>query len=210
MKKTELVQLKLLLEGTTTQASLAKTLGISLSTVNAAIAPLRRMGAVVVSARGLRVIDTEKILLLLATQRDFAKDTVYSTRVDGMTVSAIEKSMPQGVMFTAYSAYKFRYEDVPADYSEVYVYTNTDKTLGEIEKRFPKRKGRAQNLFVLRLESRIKELSKSAEIVPDPLVFADLWNIREWYARDFLNALWGRILSDSERNVFLNIHKPKD
>ena len=41
------------------------------------------------------------------------------------------------------------------------------------------------NLIVL---SRPKNI-KAEKIVPNELMFVDLWNLKEWYAKDFLKAL---------------------
>jgi len=78
MKKKELIYRQLLLNPETTQLELAKTLKISLSTVNNAIQPLRDLGAVQVSTRKLRVIDKEKLVLFWASIRRIQKDIIYS------------------------------------------------------------------------------------------------------------------------------------
>jgi biotin operon repressor len=183
MRKQVLVALRVLEKRETTQKSIAEALGVSLSTVNTAVKKLEQMGAVDVRKRGLRVVDAEKVLMWVANERNVYRDVVYSIRVKG-TVSEIEKGMPAGAEFTAYSAYRFRYGDVPADYSEVYVYAG-EEALEEVKRRFPPRKGPA-NLFVLK--------KKGIGKVTDGLIFADLWNLREWYAKDFVRELRGRIL----------------
>ncbi|MCK4328017.1 MAG: winged helix-turn-helix domain-containing protein [Candidatus Diapherotrites archaeon] len=181
MRKRVLVCVWLMENRETTQKAAAEALGVSLSTVNATVKALERIGAVDVRQRGLRVVDPEKALMWLANMRDVYRDVVYSTRAVA-AVGEIEKGMPPGTEFTAFTAYKFKYNDVPADYSEVYVYAD-EEALGEIKKRFPPRKGPA-NLFVL---------EKDGEVT-DALVFADLWNLREWYAKEFVGALRDRIL----------------
>src|SRR3990167_3059958 len=65
-----------------TQAEIAKALGISLSTVNAAINHLKKMNAVRVKLRSFDVVDARKILLYWASIRNIEKDIIYSTRVD--------------------------------------------------------------------------------------------------------------------------------
>ena len=157
------------------------------------------MGAVAVLPRSLRVVDAEKALLLLASNRNLAKDIIYSTRVEKKTVQDTEKNMPSGTVFTAYTAYRFRHGDVPADYSEVYVYAD-GKALQEILKRFPKNdEAGAPNLFVLKLDKKLRMVigNEDRGMAPDPLVFADLWNIKEWYAREFLNSLKHRIIPEA-------------
>src|SRR3989338_10053537 len=81
-----------------TQAEIAEALGISLSTVNAAINHLRKMNAVKVKLRGFDVADTKKILLYWASIRNIEKDIVYSTRIDA-PAAEIEKNMPSDVVY---------------------------------------------------------------------------------------------------------------
>lgn len=182
MKKSVLVCLKLMeTKENTSQAELARTLDISTSTVNRTVKKLENMGAVEINPRSLKVIDREKILMYLASMRNPHKDIIYETRAE-MNVTEIEKSMPGEIQFTAYTAYKFRYEDVPADYSEVYVYGD-DEGAREVKERFPKKQG-PSNLFLLK---------KETEVTPS-LIFADLWNLKEWYSKEFVGGLRDRIL----------------
>lgn len=183
MKKGIMICLQLLKNRETTQAEVSRELNVSLSTVNRTVKKLEKMGAAEVKKRGLKVTDPEKVLMYLANIRNPHKDVEYKTRAD-KTVQEIEKSMPAGTQFTAYTAYKFKYEDVPADYSEVYVYAN-EEALERIKERFPPEEG-PPNLFVLGEEKNVK--------VTDPLIFADLWNMKEWYAKEFLEGLRDRIL----------------
>ncbi|MBI4174248.1 MAG: winged helix-turn-helix domain-containing protein [Candidatus Aenigmarchaeota archaeon] len=163
-----------------TQAEIAKALGVSLSIVNVSIGHLRKMGAVRVKPRGFDVVDVRKILYFWASARNVRKDIVYSTRVD-RPVGEIEKAMPPGVVYAAYTAYKMKFKDVPADYSEVYVYDNGD--IEKIKKRFPPSKNRP-NLFVLK---------RGPDRMTTANIFVDLWNMTEWYAKDFLAALEARM-----------------
>jgi len=177
MKKIELVYCYILEQAmekkrrSMTQAEIAAALGISLSTVNAAIGHLRKMGAVKVKLRSFDVVDSRKILYYWASIRDIGKDIAYATR-SGAAVAEIEKNMPPGVVYAAYSAYKIRFEDVPADYSEVYVYGEPEK----VKKRFPPSKN-MPNIFVMKGD--IKKMTAAN-------IFVDLWNMKEWYAKEFL------------------------
>ena len=165
------------------QSYLAKTLQISLSTVNLALRPLVRMNAVRVGKRGLDIIDVKKILYYWASIRNVEKDLMYTTRVEE-PVREIEKQMPGDVVFTAYSAYKFKFKDVPADYSEVYVYGSetTKKRFGENQN--------SPNVFVLKQDPY---LGRYGKLVSMAHLFVDLWNLRQWYAKEFLVALEGKI-----------------
>ena len=184
MKKLELVYNKILEEAIEkknyrlTQKALSKELKISLSTVNYALKPLRNMSAIKINLKNFNIINPKKILYYWASIRNIEKDIIYKTRID-KDVREIEKLMPNSVIFTAYSFYKFKFKDAPADYSEVYVYGDKE----EIKKRFEESKG-IPNLFVLKKD--INELTLAN-------LFVDLWNLKEWYAKDFLNALERRL-----------------
>lgn len=162
-----------------TQAELARALGISLSIINKAVKNLEKMGAVEINPRSLKIIDIKKILYYWASIRDIKKDIIYATRAE-MPVTEIEKSMPDNVTFAAYTAYKLMFNDVPADYSEVYVYGDES-----IKERFPEVKGPA-NLFVLKKDNAIDKYGKITTIAN---TFADLWNLKEWYAKEFIKAM---------------------
>ena len=164
------------------QAELAKKLNISLSTVNLAVKKLERMNAVRIGRMGFSVIDRKKILYLLASDRNLEKDIVYKTRTE-IPVREIERTLPD-VNYAAYSAYKLRFRDVPADYSEVYAYADEEE-LCEIRKRFPPSE-KKPNLFILRKDGNMGRYPKTGALAQ---IFVDLWNLREWYAADFLKAL---------------------
>lgn len=170
-----------------TQLALSKKFGFSLSTISNALEPLERIGAVEKLPRSFAIIDIKKALTYWASERNLMKDIIYSTRSD-LPIQKIEGSMPAEVIFTAYSAYRLKYNDAPADYGEVYVYADK-KTLEEIKERFLPKKG-PPNIVVLEKDDYMGEKS----FAPAPQVFVDLWNLREWYAKDYLDALSGRLL----------------
>lgn len=189
MKKSELVYREILYQSierkkrVLTQAGLAKELCVSLSIVHNAVHVLERMGAVDVQQRNFCCRDLKKILYYWASIRNVQKDIIYATRVE-MPVLEIEKSMPDTIIFGAYSAYKFLFRDVPADYSEVYVYGDENLT-----ERFPPSKG-TFNLFVLKKDIYMEKYGKKTTIAH---TFVDLWNIKEWYAKEFVKALEERL-----------------
>lgn len=167
-----------------TQKAISDKLNLSLSNVSNALAPLRRMGAINVKKMCFHVINQRKIIYHWASIRNLKKDIAYSTRADKSVVE-IEKSMPDSVIFTAYSAYRLRYKDAPADYSEVYVYSDD---LEEIKKRFPESKN-TPNIFVLKKD---KSIDKYGKIATNANIFVDLWNLPEWYAQEFLKSMEGK------------------
>ena len=192
MKKIELVYREILFNAiekenkTLTQSYLAETLNISLSTVNFALQPLARMNSINIKKRGFDIIDIKKILYYWASIRNIEKDIIHKTRVDE-PVKEIEKQMPDNIVFTAYSAYKFKFKEVPADYSEIYVY-GSDEVLKRFEEQ-QESKMINPNLFVLKKDNEEKH-GKTATIAN---LFVDLWNLKQWYAKDFLIALEAKI-----------------
>lgn len=164
-----------------TQKDLAAKFGFSLSTVFHALKIPRSTGAIDVRGRFFSVIDIEKFLAIWATFRKLEKEIVYKTHVDLPSIK-IEGEMPNSVIYTAYSAYRLKFKEAPADYDKVYVYV---KDLSQIKKRFPKKKG-YENLIVFKPD---KFLRKYGSIPPLAQIYVDLWNLKEWYAHDFLNEL---------------------
>jgi DNA-binding transcriptional MocR family regulator len=171
-----------------TQKEIAQKYGFSLSTVFNALKVPRNIGAVE-GKRGFKIRDIEKFLNLWATFRNLKKEIIYQTNLP-KSIREIEGEMPPTVIFGVYSAFLKKYKEAPADYDKVYVYSK-EKELGEIKKRFPFRKGYF-NLIVLKADPWLKKFGK---ITPDCQTFVDLWNLPEWYAKDFLNALKEKILA---------------
>lgn len=170
-----------------TQKDLAQKYGFSLSTVFNAL-KIPRQTNIVEGKRGFKVKDIEKFLYLWATLRKIKKDIIYQTAVK-KKVFEIEGEMPPFVIFAAFSSFSKKYKELPADYDKVYVYSEKEN-LGEIKKRFPLQRG-YQNLIVLKADPWLKNFGN---LTPDCQTFVDLWNLPEWYAKDFLNALKEKIL----------------
>lgn len=169
-----------------TQKELAERLGMSLSNVSHALKPLKRMNAVSVKPQGFSIVNAKKILYYWASIRELQEDMAYNTRAE-MPVKEMEKNMPADAIFTAYSGYRLKFREAPADYGEVYVYA---LGLDEIRKRFPERE-KNPNLFVLKKDELMESYGKTASIAQ---LFVDLWNLPEWYASDFIKALEARII----------------
>jgi DNA-binding transcriptional regulator YhcF (GntR family) len=169
-----------------TQLALSKKFGFSLSTISNALSPLERIGAIEKKTRSFSVVDVKKMLVFWASERNLKRDIVYQTRFDS-PIQKIEGLMPSSVIYSAFSAYRMKFDDAPADYGEVYVYADK-KTLEEIQERFPKTKGPV-NIIVLEKDPSMPDGS----FVPLPQIYVDLWNIRDWYAKDYLDALSKRL-----------------
>lgn len=170
-----------------TQSELSKILKLSLSTVNYAIKALVKMNAVEVKPRQCILIDPMKALYHWASIRNVEKDIIYSARIE-LPARKIESCMPEKTVLAAYSAYKFRYDDVPADYSEVYVYAMDKES---IQKRFPSSAAqKLPNVYVLKGD---RFMHRYGPVATAAQTFVDLWNIKTWYAKEFLLALEKRI-----------------
>ena len=169
-----------------TQLELSKKLKISLSTVNLAVKKLDKIGAVIIEKMGFRIIDIKKILYYWASTRNLEKDIIYKTRTE-MSVRETERNLPD-IIFAGYSAYKFKFRDVPADYSEVYVYAD-EKEAKEIKKRFSEN-NKFSNLFVLKKDENMDKYGKTCTTAQ---IFVDLWNLDKWYASDFLKAFENKL-----------------
>ena len=193
MTKKEVIWREILFQSTEnkkfefTQKELAQKYGFSLSTVFNAL-KIPREANIIEGKRGFRIQDIEKFLYLWATFRKIKKDIIYQTAVK-KGVFEIEGEMPPNVIFAAYTAFLKKHKIAPADYDKVYVYIE-EKNLKEIKNRFPLQKG-YQNLIVLKADPWLKNFGK---LTPDCQTFVDLWNLPEWYAKDFLNALKEKML----------------
>ncbi|MEW6610977.1 MAG: hypothetical protein AB1352_05150 [Patescibacteria group bacterium] len=166
------------------QKEIAAQLGCSTSTVFNALKVPRDSGAVRVGGRGFTVINLDKFITIWATQRRLMKDLVYQTHVDA-PVREIEQDMPPQALFTGYSGYKFRFKDAPADYDKVYVYC-PPQALPILKRRFPRLAKKQSNLFVLTPD---RNLVGEMGLAPQSQLYVDVWNLPDWYAHDYLNAL---------------------
>jgi predicted transcriptional regulator len=164
-----------------TQLELSKKLGFSLSTVNLALKKLEKTNSVKIGKMNFKIIDIKKILYLWASTRNIENDIIYNTRVE-LPVREVERNLPD-VTYAAYTSYKLKFKDVPADYSEVYVYAD-ETELDQIKIRFPLSK-KNPNLFVLKKDVNMEKYPKTGTIAQ---IFVDLWNLKQWYAGDFLKS----------------------
>lgn len=163
------------------QLKLSESCKLSLSTVNYALKPLERMNAVEKKRFGFSILDPKKVLLYWASIRRLERDIVYQTYVEE-PVEKIESYVPENTVFTAYSAFKLKFKRVPSDYGEVIVYGMKR----DFERRYGKENTRLKpNLMVLNLDEHLAKF----KIAPIAQIFVDLWNLRSWYARDFLREI---------------------
>lgn len=175
----------------TTQKELAKLFNFSLSTVFNALKIPRTVGAVEVSKKGVRVRDSEKFISLWATVRNLKKDIMYQAH-SGCSAYEAERLMPNGVVWTAYSAIRLMtpQKSLPASYDKVYVYA-LPLVVEEIKKRFSKNK-HEPNVYVLKSDSWMKQYGN---IATSAQILTDLWNLPEWYATEFYKTYMQEVLA---------------
>ena len=161
-----------------TQKSLAEYFGYSLSTVNLAYKKIEGSGV---------NTDIKKLLYFWATHRSFKKDIIYQTYVD-LPILEIEGLIPDGAILGGYTAARNILGEPPADYSKIYFYFDEDK-LDIVKKRYPQVKGN-NNLFILKTYPKQRDYGNVTTL---PQTFVDLWNLNDWYAKDFVMALERKI-----------------
>lgn len=170
-----------------TITDLAKKFSLSTSVVNHALIPLRELNIVRVNKISSRVIDWERLLFFWATRRNVKKDITYTSFIN-LPVYDREAYMPSGVIPTAYTAFRLKFQKIPADYENVYFYSvDVEKIIRRFLAHQPtiKAKKSFPNIFILKPDPY---LIKSKKISISQL-FADLWNLPEWYAHDFQEAV---------------------
>jgi len=167
-----------------TELSLSRKFGISLCTVHHALVPLKEMGIVTPLSRGWRVVAFGKLLAFWASTRRLGREIIWEGNAP--SVREAERLAPSGTVWGGFTAYKLRYKETPADYSVLVLYAD-EKQLGEIKERLERGKGGAR-ILVLKKDQFILDESQDG-LCTDPQIYADLWNMKEWYAADFRRAL---------------------
>ncbi|MBI5123320.1 hypothetical protein HZA75_05685 [Candidatus Roizmanbacteria bacterium] len=162
-----------------TMTELAKKYSLSTSVVNHALIPLRDLNIVKINKTLSKVIDWERLLFFWATRRNLRKEIIYST-FSSLPVYDKEGLMPPEVIPTAFTGLRYLLNKTPADYDHLYFYSNK---IDKIIKRFPKNK-RPPNIFILKPDPYLLKSKKLGL----PQLFVDLWNLPEWYAKDFTDS----------------------
>lgn len=154
---------------------------LSTSVVSHALLPLRGLGIIKVGKNISSVVDTERLLYFWATKRNLLKDIIYQA-YSPVSVMDRESLMPENVRPTAYSYSRMVLNDTAADYDHIYFYSKDAKS---VQKRFPESSKRPPNIFILKED----EFLSTYPTLPLAQVFADLWNLPEWYAKDYSQSL---------------------
>ena len=162
-----------------TITELAKKFALSTSVVNHALIPLRDLNIVKINKTSSKLVDWERLLYFWATRRYLKKDIIFSTFAN-LPVYDREALMPPEVIPTAYTAFRLKFDKIPADYDHVYFYSNK---IDKIAKRFPINRLQP-NIFILKPDPFLLKINK----IGASQLFVDLWNLTEWYAKDFQEA----------------------
>lgn len=166
------------------QQALAVKFGLSSSTVNLALSPLRKLGAVRIGKRHSEVTDYEKILYHWANHRHLETDISAKLRVN-LSVMEIEGRLPENSFPTGYTAVRERFGEPPSDYDKVYFYHSDPEIVAA---RFAEDTINGEpNFFVIKADPF---LSSQVSL---PQIFVDLWNMRDWYAKDFCRFIKSRL-----------------
>jgi len=191
MKKIEIIWREILFQAIEkknrrfTQKELAAKFDFSTSTVFQALKNPRKMGAVRVTGRFFILEDPKKLLFHWASVRNPQKEIIFKGKVN-LPILKIEGLMPSEVVFGGYSAAKHILGEPPADYDQIWVYT---QDLEKIQERFEFTKG-IPNLYILKRDEFLKSYG---EITTLAQTFVDLWNLPSWQAKDFTKALEAKI-----------------
>lgn len=178
-----LVQARLNKKKKFTQKELAQKFGFSLSTVFNALKIPRQNHSLKVTGRFFTLENYQKLLYLWANEHSLKREIIYQGRKD-KDILKLEAEIPADAIFGLYSAYKFFYNDAPADYDHLYIYLEV-KDLEKIKDRLdlPTESHPSPNFFILKKDPW---LNLYKEIMTPEQIFVDIWNSGEWYAKDFL------------------------
>ncbi len=171
-----------------TQQDLARRFEISLSTVHHALGIPTAIGAIRKESKFFVLDDALKLLYYWASVRNLKRRIIYQTHVNARVQDIEGLALPTCV-FGGYSAGKMILGETPADYSAVYFYDKREN-LKQTKERFPPNAQKPANVFVL--EKTGNMLSKDM-FTNLPLTFVDIWNLPDWYAKDFTKALEEKI-----------------
>lgn len=170
-----------------TELGLSRKFGISLSTVHHAVFPLKGNGIVAPLARGFRVVSLPRLLAFWGSERKLKREILWEG--SAKNVSEAERLAPADAVWGGFSAYRKKYGEAPADYSVLMLYVEEGRewdAKGRMEG-----KGNVK-LLVLKKDEFMDERATGG-LCADPQIYADLWNVKEWYAADFRRALERRM-----------------
>jgi len=159
-----------------TQEELARRCRVSLGLVNKTIRKLSSALAVEATPQGARILSPGRVLNLWATERDVGKDPLDSFRLDDLREA--ERSLPSGVIMTAFSAWKSLSGRIPAEYDRLYFYV-IDQTRFKDWVRFRESEKRSTNPNIFALTTQDRHLMETAvnSVACIPQVYVDIYSV---------------------------------
>ena len=168
-----------------TQQELAQKFNFSLSTVFNALKVPRQNHSLKVTGRFFILENYQKLLYLWATEHSLKRE-IISEGIAKKEIKELEAEVPAEAVFGLYSAYKFIYQETPADYDHLYLYLDS-KDFKKITQRLNILfTTNSPNVFLLAKDPWLLDYGK---VMPPEQIFVDIWNSGEWYAKDFLKSL---------------------
>ncbi|MBI4398217.1 MAG: hypothetical protein HY586_03740 [Candidatus Omnitrophica bacterium] len=158
----------------------------SLSTVHHALQVPVELGAIRKTSKFFVLQDWRKMLYYWASVRGLSRDILYATFLNVPVGEREGLAIPNSV-YAAYTAAKRILKEPPADYDKVYFYV-TPGNIPIFKKRFPQplRKNLPANIFALKMPDEMLRYGPDTTIIQ---TFVDIWNLSDWYAHDFTQAL---------------------
>lgn len=171
-----------------TQQDLARRFGISLSTVHHALGIPTAIGAVRKESKFFVLSDAIKLLYYWANVRNLKRRIIYQTHVNARVQDREGLALPTSI-FACYTAGKLILCEAPADYTAVYFY-DEQKNLKQTQERYPHNTRKPPNVFIL---EKTQYMASYGQFTTLPLTFVDIWNLPDWYAKNFTKALEEKI-----------------
>ena len=173
-----------------TQQELAREFGYSLSTVHHAIVKAAAVGAVRIESKSFQLANVNKLLYYWASVRNLGGCIGYRTYYPGTILDA-QGELPAGGIYGGYTAAWHLLGTAPADYDKLYYYF---PDINELKSRFPPNPTYPPNIFVMTLPSIPDYLARyPGGVTTLPHTFVDIWNLSDWFATDFTQALEEKI-----------------
>jgi len=171
-----------------TQEEIACSFGFSLSTVYHALKIPSQIGAIRKESKFFVLADVFKLLYYWASVRNLERNIIYKTYYEA-PINQLEGLIPAQSIYAGYTAAKKLLGEPPADYDKVYFYFK-ESDMDQVKLRFPPQNQTLPNIFVLELNESMR---KFGPITTLPHTFVDIWNLKDWYGRDFTQKLEEKI-----------------
>lgn len=172
-------------EKTFTLQQVAQQLDIAISTVHHALRVPVQSGAIRKASRLFVLEDPKKLLYYWASVRNLERDMLARATTPG-SVRELEGLALPGSIYAGYSAARFLLPEVPADYSTVYFYLAQEQLPAFIERFGADSATDQPTVVALAMPADMPALGSHTTLIQ---TFVDIWNLRDWYAREFINTL---------------------